>query len=98
MLRTHVDSVEKLDVVIALRRASERTASLVVLMREVGLPAGVTRRLVGELESSGLIVLDSHGTARLSPARRSDGEAIEALLEQHVISRVAILDALMGTT
>jgi hypothetical protein len=96
LLRAHIDSVEKLDLLITLARVPDRIASLRVLSRLAELPLGTTRRLAGELESSGLVVLDGNRGARLLPSRKSDEDAVAELLAEVDLNREEILAALMG--
>lgn len=96
LLRTHIDSVEKLDLLLALGSAPERSASLAVLARLTQLPPGVTRRLAGELETAGLVILDPVRGPRLFPSRNSDREALDELIQCNEHDREAVLNALMG--
>jgi hypothetical protein len=96
LLRAHIDSVEKLDLLLALGRALGQSATLPVLARLARLPDGVTRRLAGELEAAGLIAIVANREARLTPSRDSDRTAVAELLHHEALDRNAILDALMG--
>ena len=96
LLRAHIDSVEKLDVLLTLGTAPDRSLPLDLLARSSRLPLVVARRLATELEASGLVVMYANHAARLEPARESDQSVIDALIAHHELDRQAILDALMG--
>jgi len=94
-LRTHIDSVEKLDLLLVVAKAPERRVPLAVLARLARLPPGVTRRLAGELEAANIVTL-VETEVQLLPVRVVDREALEDLLHHHQLDREAVLDALMG--
>jgi hypothetical protein len=90
---THIDSIEKLEVLLLLRNRAERqwTASEVALELRITEASSAAR--LADLASSGLLVSDSGSPAayRYSPAHSDDVRDISELAAAYSERRVSVI-------
>jgi len=95
-LLTHrIDSFEKLEVVLALRRAERAMSSIDQLALAIGLLPESVRDAVRELRGVSLVDVSSTGEIQLLPPSSRDHAAVEALAKAYEEDRFAIVK-LMG--
>lgn len=98
ILTRRIDTLEKLDAVVALRRASDWTLSIPQLATFLCLPREVVRTLVIQLRATGMLELLRDGRARLLALDHDDGRAFDALLELYERDRLPVAIALAEMT
>lgn len=98
ILARRIDTLEKLDAVVALRRASDGVLSIPDLMTALGLPREVVRVLVMQLRAAGMLELLRDGRARLLRPEPSEQLAFDGLLELYDRDRITIAIALAELT
>ena len=97
LLNSSVGSIEKLEVVIALARAAERSSSIVELARETRLPPAIARKITGEMQRARVVEVTSRGEVRLYPRDATDRAAVEEVLDMHQRSPTLLMRFLAGT-
>lgn len=96
LLNTHINSVEKLEFVMALLKEPTRQTSIMDVVREAQLPPPVARRVGGDLQKTGLIQLTPRGIVQLTPKNRLERTAVDELatLSSSTTGRAALVAAL----
>lgn len=79
LLETRVDSFEKLDLVLALREASNATMTMDELQHALRFSRETLRELVTELSAAKLVEHTARGAVKLVAANPLDTEALDAL-------------------
>jgi biotin operon repressor len=95
MLADRVDSVEKLEMVVALHDAAGRTMSVDRLCRALQLSRETVRQAVVELRAMAVVALTPRGEVRLLPLPSGDlADATIELVRLHMDDRDSLLTAL----
>lgn len=90
-LTTHLDSIEKLEVLLLLRARTDRawTASAVAL--ELRITEASAARRLAELKTGGLLLQDGEASFRFSPGRSDDVQATAELATAYAARRVSVI-------
>jgi hypothetical protein len=83
LLKTRINTFEKLDLVVTLHQSPHETMSVEALIRALGAPRDVIRQAVGDLRRALLVDFDSRGEVRLLAATDADRTAIGELVESY---------------
>jgi biotin operon repressor len=95
VLADRVDSIDKLEIVVALRDASGHTMSVDRLCRALQLSRETVRQAVIELRATAAVALTSRGEVRLLPLPSGDlADAAIELVRLHMDDRDALVKAL----
>jgi DNA-binding IclR family transcriptional regulator len=86
-----VGSVEKLELLLALARMTDRSGSIVDLARESRLPPAIARRMTTEMERAHVVEMTPRGQVRLAPRDPRDRAAVEEVLAVHARSPGTLL-------
>jgi hypothetical protein len=94
MLASRIDSFEKLEIVVALHRASHTTSTIDALALQLDQPRQTVREAALELQAGALVIVRSSGELQLLPLTAPDREAIAELVEIYETDRIGIVKAL----
>lgn len=94
LLASRIDSFEKLEVVVALHGAPNRTMSVEELCRVLKIPRDAIREATMELRALALIELTSRGEVQLLPPTNRDQQVVTELVKLYDDDRFAIVKAL----
>ena len=91
--RQLVDSFEKLELIMALRRGETRRASITDLAHALDLPRDELRRAVRELQAAGLLQL-AHDEVTLAPRAPDAQRAIDELAAVYDADKMVLVKAI----
>lgn len=83
LLATGVGSIEKLEMLVALARHTERCATIADLARDARLPPAIARRIATEMQRARVVEVTPNGQVRLAPRDPRDRAAVEEMLAMH---------------
>lgn len=92
-LTTHIDSIEKLEVLLLLRARTDRVWTAPAVALELRITEASAARRLAELTAAGLLVLDgSPGDGyRFSPAQSDDVKSAAELATSYAGRRVSVI-------
>ena len=96
LLVTGLGSIEKLELLVTLARASDRCASIADLARDARLPPAIARRIATEMQRAHVVEVASNGQVRLAPRDPRDRAAVEEMLAMHANMPAVLLRLLHG--
>ena len=91
LIRERINSIESLEVVVALCEAQGNTADLDELSVQLRLPPASIRTAVEELQSAGLAVLEGEQRARYQASSPELERSVRALVDCYASFRVEML-------
>jgi hypothetical protein len=91
LIKTRIDTFEKLDLVVTLHRAPHGTMSVDALTRALGAPRDVVRQTVADLRRSMIVDFDSRGEILLLAPTDGDRTAIRELVEIYLDDPALVL-------
>lgn len=91
LLETRIDSFEKLELVLVLHRAPDRTLAVPELADKLHLPREVARRLSIELRGAGLVEFTYRGQVQLYPPSSRDDELVEEVIRLYRSDPIQIM-------
>jgi len=91
LLETRIDSFEKLELVLLLHRAPDRTRAVPELADQLQLRREVARRLSVELRGAGLVEFTYRGQVQLLPSSPLDEESVEELIRLYRSDPIQIM-------
>jgi hypothetical protein len=94
LMRSRVDTFEKLELVVTLHGALHATMTVDDVCRVLKLPRDVVRQAAVELRSATLVELTVRGELHLLPVNTSDRENIDELVRLYREDPLAIAKAL----
>jgi DNA-binding IclR family transcriptional regulator len=95
-MRTHVDSLEKLMLLLIVHRAPSGSVSLAVLARMVNVTPSQARSICAELAEHGLVHVSQADLVELAVPPLDDRLALAELALWYVQDRATVLDALVA--
>lgn len=93
LVDTRVDSFEKLELVMALRRSKTQRCSIADLAHALDLPRDELRSAVLELQDAGLLRF-AHDEVTLAPRAPDDQRALDELAEAYDRDKVTLVKAI----
>jgi DNA-binding IclR family transcriptional regulator len=97
LLDAHVDSFEKLELLMLLRRAPEQGRTAGELARALDLDAAEVGELVSGLVSAGLVAWAADGAISLSPRTAEERAAMDELARVYDEDRITLVKAIAET-
>jgi len=97
LLDTHVDSFEKLELLMLLRRAPEGRRTTGELALALDLGGDEVREIVGALSSAGLVERADDGGISLAPRTEADRAALDELAQVYAEDKIALVKAIAET-
>lgn len=96
LLETRVESFEKLELLMLLRRSPGRT-TVREIARALDLDADDARAVVGALSSGGLVAWAPDGAISLAPRTPEDQAALDELAHVYEEDKIAVVKAIAET-
>lgn len=96
LVRLHVKSVWTLELLLLLRRQSDRTWSVPELVRELRASTHLVERSLEDLEHSGLVAAEADGRRRYAPANETLAalaDAVEADYRERPVALINLIAA-----
>lgn len=92
-LTTHIDSIEKLEVLLLLRARAERAWTAPAVALELRITEASAARRLAELKTGGLLLQDgvAEDAYRFSPGRSEDVQATAELATTYAARRVSVI-------
>ncbi|NOJ92925.1 hypothetical protein D7W82_34030 [Corallococcus sp. CA049B] len=92
-LTTHIDSIEKLEVLLLLRARTERAWNAPAVALELRITEASAARRMAELKTGGLLLQDGEAqdAYRFSPGRSEDVQATAELAAAYSARRVSVI-------
>jgi Mn-dependent DtxR family transcriptional regulator len=94
LLDAHVDSFEKLEILMLLQRTPGGSRNVGELARELALGADEVRAIVAALGNGGLVARDPDGAVSLSPRTAEDRAALDELAQVYDHDKIALVKAI----
>ncbi|MBN8229592.1 hypothetical protein JYK02_18950 [Corallococcus macrosporus] len=91
-ITTHIDSIEKLEVLLLLRARTDRAWSASAVALELRITEASAARRMAELRTGGLLLEDGAADAyRFSPSRSDDVQSTAELASAYAARRVSVI-------
>jgi hypothetical protein len=90
-LTTHIDSIEKLEVLLLLRARTERAWTAPSVALELRITEASAARRLAELKTGGLLLQDGVAEYRFSPGSSDDVQASAELASVYAQRRVSVI-------
>jgi DNA-binding GntR family transcriptional regulator len=94
LLAERVDSFEKLEVLMHLRRAPGQTSTHTTLASALERDRDDVRQVCADLRQAGLVVIDPAGKVTLSPMTASDEVLVKELADVYEADRIEVVKAI----
>jgi DNA-binding IclR family transcriptional regulator len=94
LLDRHVESFEKLELLMALRRAPGGRSTPAELAKALDLAGPDVREILSALTAAGLVAKTDDGAVTLAPKTDEDREAIDELARVYDEDRIALVKAI----
>jgi len=94
LIGDHVESFEKLEVLMLLRRGRDGSITIGALARELALDTDEVRTIVAALSAGGLVAPGPDGTVALAPRTAEDQAALDELARVHDEDKIALVKAI----
>lgn len=94
LLDAHVDSFEKLEILMLLRRTSSGSRNVRELAGALELDTGEVRAIVAALSDGGLVARDPDGAVSLSPRTADDQAALDELAWVYDHDKITLVKAI----
>ena len=93
LIAAHIDSIEKLEVLLLLRARAEQPWTAEAVSRELRISEGSATRRLADLAERGLLVLEGSSTPsyRYGPSRGEDDVAVAELARSYAERRVSVI-------
>lgn len=97
LLDTHVDSFEKLELLMLLRRPPVERRTIGALALALDLGSDEVREIVAALSSAGLVERAADGGISLAPRTAEDRAALDELAQVYDEDKIALVKAIAET-
>jgi len=97
LLDAHVESFEKLELLMLLRRAPGGSCTTGEIARSLDLDADEVREIVAALSAAGLVARAVDGAISLAPRTGEDRAALDELARVYDEDRIALVKAIAET-
>jgi hypothetical protein len=94
LVANRVDSFEKLEIIIALHRATRSTMSIADLVGDLKLARDIVLQAVTDLREASLVDVSAGGDVQLLPPTSEDRAAVAELVRLYETDRLAIIKKL----
>lgn len=96
LLDTHIESFEKLELLMLLRRAPGSSSTVAEAARTLGLGSDEVRTIAAQLATAGLVTR-SDGVLALAPQGPEDGAALDELEHVYDDDKIVLVKAIAET-
>ena len=96
LLDTHIESFEKLELLMLLRRAPEGSCTVAEAARTLGLGSDEVRTIAAQLATAGLVTRND-GTIALAPRSPEDRATLDELGRVYDDDKIALVKAIAET-
>lgn len=90
-LAAHIDSIEKLEVLLLLRARAERSWTAAAVAQELRIMAPSAQTRLDDLTRRGLLVHEPDGGFRFNPQDSEDAYAVAELARTYATHRVSVI-------
>ncbi len=97
LLDTRVESFEKLELLMLLRRTPGGSSTIGAISRTLDLGSDEVRAIAGDLSSGGLVAWAPDGTVSLAPRTDEDQAALDELARVYEDDKIAVVKAIAET-